>query len=115
LKVSIHPEIYVSHNTRLDAPYFNPLHDGSANVAVRIDHILWRRYERSFRQSLEVGAGPYWQAHYRTDWIGQVSYRQAFELAPSLEIRYGLDFGRRVYDGQSVRDLGIVATLDKRF
>jgi biofilm PGA synthesis protein PgaA len=115
LKFNIHPEFYASHNTRLDAPYFNPAHDASANLAFEIDHILWRRYERSFRQSVTAGSGPYWEAHFRPDWIGQVSYRQSFELQPGLEIRYGVDFARRVYDGQPVRDVGIVASLDKRF
>ena len=115
LKVNIHPEFYASHNTRLDAPYFNPAHDTSANAAVELDHILWRRYERSFRQSLTAGVGPYWQAHFSADWIGQIIYRQSFEIQPGLELRYGVDFARRVYDGQPVRDVGIVASLDKRF
>ena len=114
-KLNIRPEFYASHNTRLDAPYFNPQHDTSANIAVELDHILWRRYERSFRQNLTAGMGPYWEALYRPDWIGQISYRQSFELQPGLEIRYGVDLARRVYDGQPVRDVGIVASLDKRF
>jgi biofilm PGA synthesis protein PgaA len=115
LKLSIHPEVYASHNTRLDAPYFNPQHDASANLAFEVDHVLWRRYERSFRQNLTLGAGPYWEAHFRPDWLGQISYRQTYQLQPGLEIRYGLDFARRVYDGQPVRDVGIVASVDKRF
>ena len=115
LKMNLHPEFYASHNTRLDAPYFNPAHDASANAAVELDHILWRRYERSFRQSLTAGVGPYWQAHFSADWIGQISYRQSFEVQPGLEIRYGVDFARRVYDGQPVRDVGVVASLDRRF
>ena len=115
VKVNLHPEVYASHNTRLDAPYFNPAHDTSANLAAEIDHLVWRRYQRSFRQSLTLGAGPYWEAHFRPDWVGQISYRQAFEFQPGLEFRYGVDLARRVYDGQSVRDLGIVVGLNKRF
>ena len=115
IKLNLHPEVYASHNTRFDAPYFNPEHDTSANLAAEIDHIVWRRYEHSFRQSLTIGAGPYWEAHFRPDWIGQISYRQAFEFHPGLEFRYGVDLARRVYDGQSVHDLGIVVSLDKRF
>lgn len=115
VKINLHPEVYASHNTRLDAPYFNPAHDTSANLAAEIDHLIWRRYERSFRQSLTVGAGPYWEAHFRPDWIGQISYRHAFEFHPGLEFRYGVDLARRIYDGQSVRDFGVVVSLDKRF
>jgi biofilm PGA synthesis protein PgaA len=115
LKVSIRPEFYTSHNTRFDAPYFNPQHDASANVSAEIDHVIWRRYERSFRQSLTAGVGPYWQAHFRADWLGQISYRQSFELQPGLELRYGVDFGRRVYDSQPVHDASIVVSLTKRF
>src|SRR5262249_6028023 len=31
VKMSLRPDVYASHNTRLDAPYFNPAHDTSAN------------------------------------------------------------------------------------
>lgn len=114
-KLTIHPEGYASKNTRLDAPYFNPQHDVSANLSVEADHILWRRYERSFRHGLTAGAGSYWEAHYRPDWVGQISYQQTFQIDPGLAIHYGVDVARRIYDGQSVRDLDFRATLEKAF
>jgi biofilm PGA synthesis protein PgaA len=114
LKVTIRPEFYASHNTRPDAPYFNPLHDEAASVVLRANHVFWRHYERSLQQSVELGAGPYWEAHFRPDWTGQIAYRQTFQINPGLELRYGVDFARRVYDGQPVRDFGAIVSLNKR-
>lgn len=114
LKLNIRPEVYASHNTRFDAPYFNPAHDASANLALELNHMIWRRYERNFRQSLTIGAGPYWEAHYRPDWLAQIRYQQTLELQSGFEIHYRVDLGRRVYDGLPVHDVGIVAGLNKR-
>lgn len=92
--------VYASRNTRDDAPYFNPASDYSASVGLRINHLAWRRYERSFRQILEVDAGPYWQEGFGSAWVPAVSYRHEWTPQQRWTLGYGVHWSRPVYDGQ---------------
>lgn len=91
--------VYTSRNTRQDAPYFNPESDRSATLGLRINHLAWRRYERSFRQLLEIDAGPYWQKGYGSNWVPAVSYRHEWSPDHRWTIGYGINWSRPVYDG----------------
>ena len=115
LTVSIQPEVYLSRNTLNNAPYFNPPHDGTIGASVKLQQILWRRYERSLSQQIRGGANAYWQVDYPANWIGDVNYEQVLRFDPKWELHYGGGVGRRVYDGRSVRDLLGSITLETRF
>ena len=91
--------VYASRNSRLDAPYFNPSSDRSATLGVRVNHLAWRRYERSFRQLLEIDAGPYWQERFGSAWVPSVAYRHEWTPDYRWTIGYGIHWSRPVYDG----------------
>lgn len=80
-------------------PYFNPERDASASVGLRIDQMAWRRYERHFRQRLELTAGPYWQRDYGTHWVPTVGYRHLWQASVGHTLEYGVSWSRPVYDG----------------
>jgi len=104
-KAMLRPEVYLSTNSRQDVPYFNPSRDFSAALGVEVNHILWRRYERSFRQRFSGNGGTYWQRGYQTGVLATATYEHAYHFTPAMALNYGATFARRVYDGQPVPSL----------
>ncbi len=93
--------LQASHSGSRSPPaYFSPSRDASAVVGMRLDHIGWRRYERSFRQLLEVTAGPYWQQGHGTGWVPSIAYRHHWAPVQGQQVGYGLTWSRPLYDGQ---------------
>lgn len=82
-----------------DAAYFNPERDASASLGLRIENISWRRYERQFRQRLELGAGSYWQRDFGRHWVPTAAYRHLWTVATGHQLEYGISWSRPVYDG----------------
>lgn len=99
LDVSLRPAIYASANSSSAGPYFSPEHDFSGTLTCDVEHLIWRRYERTFGQRLAVTGGSYSQEHFDTGWIGAVLYEQVFQSNPWLELRYGVQWRRAIYDG----------------
>ncbi|TCZ88111.1 poly-beta-1,6 N-acetyl-D-glucosamine export porin PgaA [Lysobacter sp. N42] len=91
-------------------PYFNPERDAMATVGVRLDHILWRRYERHLRQRFEVNVGPYWQEGFGTRWVPQAAYRHEWRPAQGHTFEYGVSWSRPVYDGNRERRIAFEAS-----
>jgi len=100
LKVTLRPEVYLSTNSSDRAPYFNPSRDFSGALSAEVNHILWRRYERSFRQRLSGGGGTYWQRGYSSGVLATATYEQSYNFGPAMALNSGATFARRVYDGQ---------------
>jgi biofilm PGA synthesis protein PgaA len=115
LNVTARPDLYVESNSKPDAPYFNPTREFSFYAGVDADHIIWRRYERSFRQHVSLGAGSYWQQHYGTAPIAGAAYEQVFEFNSTMNLRYGASYARRVYDGDPVDSLTLSIAMTRRF
>ncbi len=115
LKVTARPEIYVSRNTKLGAPYFNPSRDLSIVPGFDVVHILWRRYEHSFRQHVSGGAGTYWQDTHGWGTIATATYEQIYQATPDMELHYGATYARRVYDGDPVNSVTLSLGLSRRF
>jgi biofilm PGA synthesis protein PgaA len=115
LKVTVRPELYTSRNTLRNAPYFNPLSDLSIFPGVDAVHILWRRYERSFRQHIGGGAGMYWQDGHGGNGIATLTYEHIFGFSPAMDLHYGLTFARRSYDGDPVNSLTLSVGITRRF
>lgn len=101
---------WASRASETGRPYFNPERDAMATLGVRLDHILWRRYERHLRQRFEVHAGPYWQEGYGTHWVPSASYRHEWRPAPGHTLEYGVNWSRPVYDGGRERRIAFEAT-----
>lgn len=89
------------------AAYFNPARDASASLGLRIENIGWRRYERHFRQRLEVGAGSYWQRDHGQHFVPTAAYRHLWRLATGHTLEYGIAWSRPVYDGNREQRIGV--------
>lgn len=113
--LTLRPSIYASRNSLLDAPYFNPEQDLSAMIALDAEHVIWRRYDRSFGQRLILSGGNYWQANYGNDWVGSVTYEQVFKHNRYGELRYGVEVGQNVYDGNPTGVVLCFINLSLRF
>ena len=115
LKVDLRPAFYTSSNSLAGAPYFNPSRDRSFSLAVQADHLTWRRYDRSFSQSLVLTLGNYWQQGYASGAVGAVRYEQVWRNDPLTELRYGVEFARSRYDGVNERNGIFFINLNHRF
>jgi biofilm PGA synthesis protein PgaA len=103
--------LYASRGSLDDVPYFNPSRDHSVEIGVRIDQLLWRRYERNFRHRLTVSLGDYRQEGYGDALVPTAAYRHAWQLEQGRVLEYGVSWSQPVYDGQRERHLGFDATL----
>ena len=115
LSIELRPELWWGANTRLDAPYFNPLRSTSADLSAAARHLLWRRYERSLRHELRLTAGAVAQEDFPTLWTGSASYEHILQLTTDSALYYGAGYARRVYDGSPVEDLRFWINLGHRF
>jgi len=103
--------VYASRGSRADAPYFNPRRDGSAELGLRIDQQLWRRYDRHFRHRLTVSVGSYWQEGHGSALVPSARYMHEWKAGPGRVLEYGLSWSRPVYDGNRERHIGFEAGL----
>ena len=115
LDVTLRPEIYASGNTSSDGPYFSPRRDFSGSITCDVEHVLWRSYERSFGHRLALTGGAYAQENFDTGWIGSLLYEQVYQYNPWLELRYGLDWRRAVYDGEPTPSVEGFIRLNLRY
>jgi biofilm PGA synthesis protein PgaA len=89
-----------SHNTRgTGVSYFNPKNDRSLWLAAAVENLVWRNYERSFRQRLALTGGHYWQQNFPSGSIEAIEYGHRWELERDLSVRYGIGRSFRPYDG----------------
>ena len=82
-----------------DRPYFNPRHDFSLGPHGTLNWLTWRRYDRSFRQEMDVYAAPYWQENHGTAGALAVHYGQRWKLRAGMELRWGVTWNSQPYDG----------------
>lgn len=113
--LTLRPEYFASQNSRPSAPYFNPARDAALTLTLEAEHMLYRRYERSWVQRLRVSSGRYAQSGFASAGIGSVAYEQVFQLDPALELRGGVEVGRQVYDGRPERQTSWFIGATKRF
>ena len=113
--LTLRPEYFASQNSRPFAPYFNPARDTALTLTLEAEHMLYRRYERSWVQRLRVSSGRYAQSGFASAGIGSVAYEQVFRFDPALELRGGVEVGRRVYDGRPERQTNWFIGATKRF
>ncbi|MFL6528752.1 MAG: poly-beta-1,6 N-acetyl-D-glucosamine export porin PgaA [Chthoniobacterales bacterium] len=115
LDVTLRPELYASENSSNAGPYFSPLRDFSASLTIDAEHVLWRRYERSFGHRLAVTGGSYWQENFGSGWTGNILYEQVWQRQPWCELRWGVQFRRAIYDGDSTPSIDTFIRLNWRF
>ncbi|CAM5218644.1 Poly-beta-1,6-N-acetyl-D-glucosamine export protein [Castellaniella defragrans] len=104
-----------SHNTRDDAPYFNPRSDLTVVPALQLTHTLYQRYDTQWDQRFLIGAGTYSQQNYGTAGLFTVGYGQRFRYNKVLDVGFMVSATSRPYDGQRERDYAITVDMTYRF
>jgi biofilm PGA synthesis protein PgaA len=90
-------DLGLSHNTRPDAPYFNPRSAVLVAGGVELVQILYRRYELTYEHAVVGLAGPYWEQHFGTGLAWSAHYEQRIR-GDALEAALGVGFARQPYD-----------------
>lgn len=114
-KMRIFLELYASRNSRDDAPYFNPDHDWSLSVTHMTEQILWRIYRKAFIHRLYLTLGTYKQDGYPHELIWTIRYQQDHDFSDTHALVWGLDIGRRAYDGEPLHSYALYLTYRWRF
>lgn len=108
--------LWYAHNSEPDVgPYFSPEWVVSGTGGLTINHIAWRRYEKSFTHSLQADLGLQDQQNFSTRWIGSLRYEHRWRSDPCTDIYYSFQIDRRVYDGDPERGIGLRLGLRQRF
>ncbi|WP_434704507.1 poly-beta-1,6 N-acetyl-D-glucosamine export porin PgaA [Pseudomonas sp. Z1-12] len=116
LQVELGLEVGASRNSGSnEVPYFNPESDFSVMPTVSANHVLYRRYETTWSQQFQAGAGTYSQRDYGTGAMGLLSYGQRFIWNDVLETGAALSWLNRPYDGDRESDLRLLVDLTYRF
>jgi len=116
VQVDLGLEVGASHNSKNeDVPYFNPKSDFSVLPTVSVNHVLYHRYETSWSQQFQVGAGTYSQRDYSTGGVGLLSYGQRFSWNDVFEVGAALSAINRPFDGDRETDLRLLVDLTYRF
>ena len=116
LQVEMGLEVGASRNSGSnEVPYFNPKSDFSVMPTVTANHVLYRRYETTWSQQFQAGAGTYSQRDYNTGAMGLLSYGQRLLWNDVLEAGAALSWLNRPYDGDRESDLRLLVDLTYRF
>lgn len=116
LQVELGLEVGASRNSGSnEVPYFNPKSDFSVMPTVSANHVLYRRYETTWSQQFQAGAGTYSQSDYSTGAMGLLSYGQRLLWNDVLEAGAALSWLNRPYDGDRESDLRLLVDLTYRF
>lgn len=98
-KAYLRAEVSASHNSKDNAPYFNPKSDTAIGATLRQDWLTWRRYDRSFTQRLMLGLGNYRQQNFGSDGTWSASYSHEWDINRWLNVEYGIARRGQPYDG----------------
>lgn len=92
-------ELYQSRNSRPGGPYFAPSRDWSVLPGLTARHLIWRAYERSWRQELHLSAGTYHQRDFGSGSYQQIRYTQTIQWSDTTEFGFQAGLTWRPYDG----------------
>lgn len=115
LKADAELGIYASRNTLSDAPYFNPRSDIEVVPAIKLTHLLHRRYERALEHSLTLGAGVYSQRGYGSGAVASAAYGMRYQHSNDFEVGATIVGTTRPYDGKRERELRFMLDMNIRF
>ncbi len=114
-KIRVLFELYMSRNSRDDAPYFNPDHDFSLSSTLMTQHTVWRIYNRAFVHKLFLTVGNYKQSGFGHRLIGSIRYQQEHDFSDTQALLWGGTVARQVYDGNTVSSYSLYLTYRGRF
>ena len=93
-------EYYESDNTLANTAYYNPSHDKSVSLVHKTDFVFDSRFRRHV-DHLYLSLGQYDEKGFPAHGIWTVRYEQSYDFTDRTALLFGVDYGRRVYDGAS--------------
>jgi biofilm PGA synthesis protein PgaA len=116
VQIDLGLEVGASHNSKSeDVPYFNPKSDFSVLPTVNVNHELYHRYETSWSQQFQAGAGTYSQRDHGTGGMALLGYGQRYRWNDVFEVGGLLSVINRPFDGDRETDLRLLVDLTYRF
>ncbi len=100
-KFDLDAGIFVSNSDRQDVVYFSPSSDAAFLVTAINDWRTYRRYDFAFNQQINVELGFYKQSSHGSNAIGSLQYLASIDFNTRYSAYCGVQYGRRVYDGES--------------
>ena len=88
-----------SSNSLRNTAYFNPQNDNTAQLAYTTEWLSHHAQSRVLTQQLVLAAGRYAQDGFDAGTIGSISYQHQWKLSDVAQLRYGVAYVRRLYDG----------------
>jgi biofilm PGA synthesis protein PgaA len=104
----------LSHNTRTDAPYYNPGAAVLGTGGAELVQVLYRRYEFTYEHAFVGLVGPYWEQHFGTGLAWGAHYEQRVK-DDALEASLGVGFARQPYDRVYENAVALSFNLTWRF
>lgn len=108
-------EVFGTHNSRTDVPYYSPRSAYSLVPTLTWNHTIFQRYETAWTQEASVGLGSLHQRDYGSGAIGMLSYGQRYKANDVFEVGGTLSTLSRPYDGIREREWRVVFDMTFRF
>ncbi len=107
-------DAYIAHNRRSDVAYFSPSLRYGAALNATFDWVQWRFYEKNFTHRLSLTAG--FDAQRDTASTGHyvARYDHAWIFGRCTELRYGVEWVQRGYDGKPENRFGASMSFEQR-
>lgn len=94
-------EYYASRNSSQSTQinYFNPISDRQVGITLRNEWMQFRRYEKSLKHVLSIGAGNYAQKNFATGSVVIIQYELQYSPSDRLQLHFGIGRTLHPYDG----------------
>lgn len=114
-RVDAQLELWASSNKAINAPYFNPRREYMVVPVLRLEQLLYQRYERRLSHALNVGGGTYYQRDYGHGGVAKAGYELIYQHDRNLEVGLNLQALTRPYDGQREQQISGALELKIKF
>ena len=98
-KLQTQLDLSASENSELNRAYFNPVRDTDLNLDIKAEWLTWQRYERSFKQRLDVSVGQYNQTGFNSGISAGLRYEHEWTPDHETLLSYGIGREFRPYNG----------------
>lgn len=110
----VYLEAYQSSNTRLDAPYFNPVEDRSLGMVHRTDFHYVSRYLRH-DDVIYITAANYHQQGFGTHTKWGIKYEQIYDFDRRRHLSWAAGYQSNIYDGNREGEVKLELLYRHRF
>ena len=93
-------EAGATRNSRTDVAYYSPACARWAAATGRLENMLYQRYERMWRQHVDLSFGSYDECRYGSGWMASMRYGQTYAPRGGLAFGWGLGWASQPYDGK---------------